>query len=86
MRISLINESKKFLWGIDNKIIGEFAVPVQSIMTLSERPQFFNLLNEDGKFMGQILCNFFLEQYVKDVKAERAAKKLGETYIPPRHK
>lgn len=84
MRVSLVNESKGFFGGLEHHVIGEFAVPVQSMMTRSLRPQFFNLLNEEGQFMGQVLCNFYLEVYVRDLKAERAAKKRGEDYKDPR--
>ena len=49
MRVSLVNETEGLFCGVDTNVIGEFAVPVASIMIHSERPQFFNLLNEDGK-------------------------------------
>lgn len=84
MRVSLMNSSRGF-FGEKIEVIGEFAVPVQSIMTRSKRPQFFNLLNEDGQFMGQLLCNFFLEVHERDVKQERAARKQGIEYQDPRH-
>ena len=52
MRVSLYNESKSLFRSIENNVIGEFAVPVISMMTKSDKPQFFNLLNEEGQFMG----------------------------------
>lgn len=43
------------------KEIGSFVVPVHSFAKRSKRPQFFQLLNEAGQFVGSILCNFFVK-------------------------
>ena len=40
-------------------------------MKHSEKPQFFNVLNEEGQFMGQILCNFYLGIFERDPKTRR---------------
>ena len=48
MRVILQNQEKELFGGLSNVVIGEFAVPVQSIMKHSEKPQFFNVLNEEG--------------------------------------
>ena len=49
--------------------IGSFVVPVHSIARYphrnSKRPQFFHLLNEEGQFVGSILCNFYVKLYPK---------------------
>jgi len=48
MRVTLQNQKTSFFGSLSNQIIGEFAVPVQSIMKHSEKPQFFNVLNANG--------------------------------------
>ena len=71
MRITVQNEKKGWFGGLANQVIGEFCVPVQSIMTHSEKPQFFNLINEEGTFMGSLLANFYLKVFVRDPKARK---------------
>lgn len=71
MRITVQNEKKGLFGTLSNQVIGEFCVPVQSIMTHSEKPQFFNLINEEGKFMGQLLANFYLKIFVRDPKTRK---------------
>jgi len=71
MRITVQNEKKGWFGGLANQVIGEFCVPVQSIMTQSEKPQFFNLINEEGTFMGQLLANFYLKVFVRDPKTRK---------------
>ena len=45
LRITLYNKKAKFFGGFANLVIGEFAVPLTSITTLSNKPQFYNLIN-----------------------------------------
>lgn len=52
MRVTVINKKQRSLFGASNWIIGEFVVPLQSILAESEVPQFFNLINAEGQFMG----------------------------------
>ena len=52
MRISLWNKKERMFFGFSNKIVGEFSIPVSSMLERCEHPQFFNLLNEEGQFMG----------------------------------
>lgn len=68
MRVSVYNKKSKLFGGFKNILIGEFRVPVNSLLDFSDKPQFFNVLNEDGQFMGQILANFYLKEYFKDPK------------------
>lgn len=66
MRITVINRKTKMFGGYANIVIGEFTIPVETMRTHCEKPQFFNILNEEGQFMGQVLANFHLEIYVKN--------------------
>ena len=46
-------------------------MPVTSLLKKSQRPQFFNVLNEEGQFVGSILCNFHLKEYSLTAKEKR---------------
>jgi len=37
-------------------------------MNYCDRPQYFNLINEEEQFVGSILCNFLVKYYPKDMK------------------
>jgi hypothetical protein len=78
MRVTLKNQKKSWLGNLSDLTIAEFAVPLESIMTRCKRPQFFNILNENGQFMGQILANFYLMKYKKDPKFRK-----DKTYKSP---
>jgi hypothetical protein len=72
MRVTIQNKkSHIFGSGFANIVIGEFTVPVQSLRTYCEKPQFFNLLNVEGQFMGQVLANFYLADFVKNQKKRK---------------
>ena len=64
MRVILFNSSKTLITRRqDWEVIGEFSVPVKSISgKLYNRPQFFNLLNNEGHLQGQVLARFFLKE------------------------
>lgn len=51
--------------------IGDFIVPVTSLLKRSKRPQFFNVINEEGQFVGSILCNFHLYEYSLTAKERK---------------
>lgn len=65
--------------------IGSFVVPVHSIARYphrnSKRPQFFHLLNEEGQFVGSILCNFYVKLYPKMTQKEKKAGKQNLEHI-----
>ena len=73
MRVSVTNETTDWFGPLSTKVIGEFAVPVPSIMSRSpdQKPQLFNLLNEEGRFVGQILANFYLKEFIRDPKTRK---------------
>ena len=48
MKITLKNRKSKFFGGFSNLEIGSFQVPTSSLMKYCDKPQFFNILNEDG--------------------------------------
>jgi hypothetical protein len=37
----------------------------------SDKPQFFNIINEEGQFMGQVLANFYLKLFIRDPKTRK---------------
>lgn len=37
-----------------------------SLLNQCNKPQFFNIINEEGMFVGQVLANFFIKYYEKD--------------------
>ena len=49
-------------------------------MTHCDRPQYFNLINEEEQFVGSILCNFLVKFYPKDMK-----KKFEKIDDKPEH-
>ena len=82
LKISVINEipahgpfTKK-----EDQIIGECSISLDSIMTHCDRPQYFNLINEEEQFVGSILCNFLVKFYPKDMK-----KKFEKIDDKPEH-
>ena len=69
MKISVYNETTSSITGSkSHHILGELSVPVTSLQTLCDRPQFYNLINEEGMFVGQVLANFHLKYFQKDPK------------------
>jgi len=50
-------------------IIGEFSVPISSIIEFYQKPQYFNIINYEGVLQGQILARFYLKQV--DVKSKK---------------
>jgi hypothetical protein len=45
-----------------NVSIGDFFVPVKSIAKqLYTKPQYFNIISNEGKLQGQILARFFVQ-------------------------
>ena len=76
MVVTVYNKTEK---GSD--IIGAFSIDITSNAVLSEKPQFFNVINEEGQFMGQILANFFVNFYPKDPKTRH-----DKNYQHPEHK
>ena len=45
-----------------NLSIGDFFVPVKSIAKqLYTKPQYFNIISNEGKLQGQILARFFVQ-------------------------
>lgn len=50
MRVSIVTKPVDDAWGSTPKppIVGEFSVPLNSLLKRSKKPQFFNLINEEG--------------------------------------
>ena len=62
MKLSVFNKD-----GSSEFLIGECSVPVdKSLTNLCDRPQFFNMINEEGMFVGQVLANFHLKHFLVD--------------------
>ena len=68
LKISVINEKEKSFGKKEDTLIGECSISLDSIMTECDRPQYFNLINEEEQFVGSILCNFLVKFYPKDMK------------------
>lgn len=60
------------------EIIGECSVPITSLTNKCDRPQYFNLINEEGMFVGQVLANFYLKVDPKDIKNKNKDQKVVE--------
>lgn len=61
MKVKLIGRKKAFFSSKDEEYeIGSFKVVIKSMATedVNEKPQFFNVINSQGQFVGQILANF----------------------------
>ena len=78
MKVTITNRYKNWLGNDADSHIGEFSVPVTSLLKHSEKPQFFNILNPEGQFMGQILCNFYLGIFKVDPKTRKI-----KNYVDP---
>jgi len=64
MRVMLKNpKSRLLILGESESILGEFTVPVNSMSTEIQRPQFFNVINEEGQLEGQVLARFYIKEY-----------------------
>ena len=67
-------DNKLLLGGMGTKgrspddLIGSFSVDINSVLERSLKPQYFNVLNEEGQFVGQILASFFVKFYKKNPK------------------
>ena len=71
MKVSVYNlTTTGMLGGKTETLIGEFSVTVPSLTTQCDRPQFFNLINEEGMFVGQILANFLVKFFPKEDKSK----------------
>ena len=80
MKISVYNVTKGgLLAGATEVIIGECSVAVPSLQNKCDRPQFYNLINEEGMFVGQILANFYVKFFPKDNNKKKATTKKGKT-------
>ena len=59
-------------------LIGSFSVDISSVMERSLKPQYFNILNAEGQFVGQILASFYLKFYKKNPNNLNEARELHE--------
>ena len=84
MKVTLYNEVKKkggiFKKEKNDEILGEFCIVVNSLMKFCDQPQYFNVCNLDGQFIGQILCNFYIEHFEKK-NDQKQAKNPGDDEI-----
>ena len=48
MKVTVANRLKNMFGTEYDSHIGEFSVPVISLLTHSEKPQFYNILNPEG--------------------------------------
>lgn len=65
MKITVYHNVKgNVLFGGDSshkEPIGELYVPLPSMTNRCDQPQFFNIINQEGMFVGQVLANFYLK-------------------------
>jgi hypothetical protein len=73
-----IYNKKSDLFRTSEEIIGQFSVDINSVSVRSFKPQYFNVLNEEGHFVGQILASFYLTFYKKNPKNLKEAGKKHE--------
>ena len=74
MRVQLILKDKSLFRGTQDVTLGQFLVPISSMVdNLYKRPQYFNLIDSEGKIQGKILARFFLLK--RDQSANEDAKK-----------
>lgn len=62
LRVTLQNQKKGAFGATSNLMIGEFAIPMVSLLKRNSKPQFFNFISPEGRFVGQVLCNFWLKE------------------------
>ena len=48
MRVEIKNTKKAGLFGLSGKILGFFLVPLHTITKRVDKPQFYNLINDEG--------------------------------------
>ena len=86
MKITLYNLVVKkggiFKKDKNDEILGEFCIVVNSLKTFCDQPQYYNVCNLDGQFIGQILANFYIEHFEKKNDSKQAKNPVDEkTYI-----
>ena len=56
MKVIIYNRQAGVLGGVmgeqEDEVLGEFCVVVSSLTTFCDKPQYFNVINEDGQFIG----------------------------------
>ena len=75
MRVMLYHKDYSYYRGATQKLIGQFLVPVASIMTLYRTPQYYEVIDADGAVQGKILARFFLVKKTQDT-SEQGIKTL----------
>lgn len=71
MRVTLFNSSKSMIFRNEKlEVLGEFSVPVKSLCNFYKKPQFFNVINNEGKLQGQVLARFYLKSIDKKKKKD----------------
>jgi len=79
MKISVYNEvSGGLLSGKKELIIGECSVAIPSLQTKCDKPQFYNLINEEGMFVGQVLANFHVKFYPPQQHQKKGGKQTND--------
>ena len=71
MKLMVYNDPGKGVMGFGKKqgeVLGECSITVPSLTNVCDRPQYYNLINPEGMFVGQVLANFHIEFYPKDPK------------------
>lgn len=67
MRVILKRKAEQSYFGnVKDPPIGQFLVPVESIMTLHTLPQYYNVIDPEGNIKGKILARFFLLKKTQD--------------------
>lgn len=80
MRVILYNCQKTMLLRRETwEVLGEFSVPVKSIQgQLFKKPQYFNVVNNDGELQGQVLARFFLKEIDPNKKNDEHVEVIRE--------
>lgn len=56
MRVMLYNSETSYFGGESSQLIGQFLLPVTSLTTLYNFPQYFNFVDESGNLTGRVLA------------------------------
>ena len=63
MRVKVYRKHVNLFGGDTNRAeVGQFTVPVASIMKLYGLPQYYDIIDSNGDMQGRILARFFLVQ------------------------
>ena len=88
MRVMLYNSETSYFGGESSQLIGQFLLPVTSLTTLYNYPQYFNFVDESGNLTGRVLARFYLVQkthHIDDKKEREIRKQMNKILIDRNH-